>query len=376
MSVQNIDLAVPAAVPSAPARREYLFNPVVDFLCLGGASLIALVLLSFVKPASAWQPQMALMAAIAANFINHPHFAHSYQIFYRDFRTKAFGDSYPLWLRRRYLFAGVLVPILLAGFFLVGILSGNPRVLGTGANVMTFFVGWHYVKQGYGMLMVDAALKRRFFDDKEKKILLGNAYACWIASWLGINWAIKDSDYWGLPNVAIPVPDLLFQAGIAVAFVTTGVMLYMLGRKTASGTRPPLNGTIAYLTSLYAWLLLARINPLYVLIIPAFHSLQYLLVVWRFQLNRERALSANAARPGRQMTMRLAAFAVIGLILGFVGFWFAPSLLNKVVAYDREVFGVAMFLFVFWIFINVHHYFLDSVMWRRENPDTKKYLFG
>ena len=34
-----------------------------------------------------------------------------------------------------------------------------------------------------------------------------------------------------------------------------------------------------------------------------------------------------------------------------------------------------MFLFVFWIFINVHHYFLDNVMWRRENPDTKKYLF-
>jgi hypothetical protein len=35
-----------------------------------------------------------------------------------------------------------------------------------------------------------------------------------------------------------------------------------------------------------------------------------------------------------------------------------------------------MFLFVFWICINVHHYFLDNVMWRRENPDTRKYLFG
>jgi hypothetical protein len=31
---------------------------------------------------------------------------------------------------------------------------------------------------------------------------------------------------------------------------------------------------------------------------------------------------------------------------------------------------------MFWIFINVHHYFLDNVMWRRENPDTGKYLFG
>ena len=28
------------------------------------------------------------------------------------------------------------------------------------------------------------------------------------------------------------------------------------------------------------------------------------------------------------------------------------------------------------LFINVHHYFLDSVMWRRENPDTRRFLFS
>ena len=42
--------------------------------------------------------------------------------------------------------------------------------------------------------------------------------------------------------------------------------------------------------------------------------------------------------------------------------------------YDRGIFGSQMFLFMFAIFINVHHYFLDNVMWRRENPDIAKYL--
>ena len=44
--------------------------------------------------------------------------------------------------------------------------------------------------------------------------------------------------------------------------------------------------------------------------------------------------------------------------------------------YDHQAFNGTLFLFMFWIFINVHHYFLDNVMWRRENPETGKYLFG
>ena len=44
--------------------------------------------------------------------------------------------------------------------------------------------------------------------------------------------------------------------------------------------------------------------------------------------------------------------------------------------YDTELFGATMFMFMFWIFINLHHYFLDNVIWRRENPETGKFLFA
>jgi hypothetical protein len=155
----------------------------------------------------------------------------------------------------------------------------------------------------------------------------------------------------------------------------------MLARKALRGGSAPLNGTIAYLVSLYLWLVFVGINPFFLLIIPAFHSLQYTLVVWRYRLNRERdtpeaRLTAEAGTlPGKSL-WRLARFAAIGLVLGLVGFWGAPMLLDRIVPYDSEVFGTALFLFMFWIFINVHHYFLDNVMWRRENPEMGKYLFG
>ena len=81
-------------------------------------------------------------------------------------------------------------------------------------------------------------------------------------------------------------------------------------------------------------------------------------------------------RNGLEHPERLGAFVLSGLLLGFIGFWGLPLLLDATVPYDRALFGNTMFVFVFWIFINVHHYFLDNVMWRRENPDTRKHLFG
>ena len=40
-----------------------------------------------------------------------------------------------------------------------------------------------------------------------------------------------------------------------------------------------------------------------------------------------------------------------------------------------QVLGSSLFFFIVLIFINVHHYFLDNVMWRRGNPEVAKYLF-
>jgi hypothetical protein len=142
---------------------------------------------------------------------------------------------------------------------------------------------------------------------------------------------------------------------------------------------------LAYAVSLYLWLLFVQVNPLWLLVVPALHSLQYLIVVWRYELNFERGRE-GAHEPlevplvervfGRRYYASMALFVVTGMLIGYLGFWGVPKFLDTFMPYDRSVFGGTMFLFVFWIFINVHHYFLDNVMWRRENPDTRKYLFS
>ena len=348
-----------------------IVSPTLDLLLLGGASLI-LIPMSFTVPEQSI-PGLAIFAALLSNVINHPHFAASYQIFYRDYRNKAFGDTVPE-LRQRYLFAGVIVPIALIVFLATCFLTENARALGLGGNLMAFLVGWHYNKQGYGMLMVDSVNKRRFFNDREKNLLLGNAYTTWMAVYLWANYIFSEQKLWTLDYFVISVPLPLLYLSSAIALMTTLMTLAMFARKhlAENGSLPGI-GVFTYLVTLYFWPVLVY-NPVAVLFVPAFHSLQYLYVVWRFETNRTELLAAEGTTASNGWP--LARFSILAIILGFMGFWFLPSFLDAQIAYSTAEFGSNAFMFMFWIFLNIHHYVIDSVIWRRENPETARFLFG
>lgn len=360
---------------STPTRKGYLIGPVADFLMLGGASVFVLPFVALAWPQGADNAELAAVMFFVANLINHPHFAHSYQLFYRDFRGRAFGHSFPASLRHRYVFAALGAPILLLAFFAYCVTAGDATALGWAASLMFFLVGWHYVKQGYGMLMVDAVLKRSFFDERGKKVLLWNAYAVWILSWMLLNRAVASANYWGVGYLTFAIPDWLFYAAMTCVAITTVSAAFVLVSKIRHGGAPT-TGMVSYAVSLYVWLLTA--HPALLLVIPAFHSLQYLTVVWRYRINMERAGETAAGRrwPNRGPWLGLTFFVLTGCLLGYVAFWRAPFLMSELIPYDRGAFGGTLFLFLFWIFINVHHYFLDNVMWRKDNPDTRRYLFG
>lgn len=378
----TLQLSADAVAPKTATAQKYLFGPVADFLMLGGSAFLILPVL-FLVPLEYEGPVAATMVFVAY-LVNYPHFAHSYQLFYRNFGRKVTGDGYDRSLQLRYIFAGIVVPLAMAGFFAYGAAAANTRLLGYATNAMFFFVGWHYVKQGYGMLMVDAVLKRKFFDDRDKKVLLVNSYAVWILAWLQTNTAVTQGKYYGLDYYTFAAPSWITDSGVLAAVASTAATLLMLvNRWRKNGGGLPYNGLVAYVASLYLWILIARVNPLWLLIVPALHSLQYLAVVWRYQTNVERDSSDAEGDPqpkilsflGPLYRFRLLGFIVGGTALGYLGFWLIPSALTALIPYDRQVLGSSLFFFIVLIFINVHHYFLDNVMWRRGNPEVSKYLF-
>src|SRR5437588_814659 len=135
-------------------------------------------------------------------------------------RTARFAtarQSYPRGLRLRYMVAGIAVPAALVAFLSGAALAQNARVLAYGANLMFFLVGWHYVKQGYGILIVDSVQKRLMFSDRAKSIFRANGYACWMVAWLGMNHALSTGTwYLGLTYFSLPIPTFVYVASIVV----------------------------------------------------------------------------------------------------------------------------------------------------------------
>ena len=80
----------------------------------------------------------------------------------------------------------------------------------------------------------------------------------------------------------------------------------------------------------------------------------------------------------RQQSYFMLATMVIAVPTGIKIFSWIATMWGGSIEFKTPMLWAFGFLFLFtvWIFINVHHYFLDSVMWRRENPDTRLYLFG
>ncbi|MFK7945807.1 MAG: hypothetical protein AB8B85_23250, partial [Paracoccaceae bacterium] len=172
-----------------------------------------------------------------------------------------------------------------------------------------------------------------------------------------------------------------FWAVLAVNAVTTIVVVGMLARKANRGPLP-LNGLLAYATASYVWLVLCQLDPILLVVVPLFHSLQYMAVVWRYQLNKEHvgAGEENTVRLLGLFTVNkvhaaMVRFVWAGIVIAAVWFWVVPLTLDAAFDYREDLFGKAMFLGMFVVFINIHHYFLDNVMWRRENPEMKEHLF-
>lgn len=364
------------------ASTRHLFHPIVDVLLLGGASILAFVLIRSLHLSIDDVAVLAFVMLVVAHAVNHPHFAHSYQLFYgrlAELRSNAGTQSE----RLRVDAVAWWIPLLLIGF-LAGSAwawrTGERLPMGIMINLMGALVGWHYVKQGFGMAMTDAALKKTYWSPLARRKLLVNAYCCWVLAWAYLNSSGLGAQFWGLFHQRFAVPMPLVGGLAIVAFVTTiwtGVAVYREWLHHHAIGVPwvhmPWAGMVGYFVSLYLWTVFASVDPAYALVIPFFHSLQYLTIVYRCKLTE---LGERLKSVGGQL--RLWGFALLGGVMGWLCFWLIPGYVDfQTVRWMwSEAPAPALTIACFWLFINVHHYFIDNVLWRATNPYVKSYLFG
>jgi hypothetical protein len=370
------------AEPRSPARRA--LSSALEFSMVGGATLLLLPLCAWYRSVFGLDAGELLMGALAfhaASLINDPHFSVTYLLFYRDVRARAFGAVYSPRQRARYWFAGAVVPVALAVWSAFAIASDSAPALGVLIQLMFVLVGWHYVKQGFGVLMVLSARRGVVWTAGERRVLLLHCLVGWAYAWASPFDPGTGSVVNGVLYTTLPHPPGL-ELATQVAFFSSGLAaLLMLARKWRRDSRlPPLAPLTGLLISVWLWTVYTRLDPLLMYWIPALHSLQYLYFVGL--LERNAALEAAGppsfkGNAGQKLTLvALTAVALGWFLLRGMPAWLDEALVLPASSDLAEMaaIGPTPYLAAITALVNIHHYFMDSVIWRREHPETRHLL--
>ncbi len=349
----------------------YLISPLADFLMVGGLAVLMFIALFFIALPNSPQydarhAQILAIATFLAFLVNDPHFIVSYQLLYRHYPAKLARFKTNPGLYARYLIAGILAPLFMLGYFIYALATQNAPLIGYSINAMLVLVGWHYAKQSFGVFMMLSSLKRIFYTPLQRRLLLLNAYAVWLTYCLAnlsgtkaIAKNLWDIDYapmhYHAPHTLKLASETIFITSFFIALITV----------TWEKKRISYTATLGYL-SMYPFLFAAALHPLWIVVYPFFHSMQYLLFVYAYKRGEKRSGHASAKQ--------LLTFTAVAVALGAAAFKFAPEALEAALNPAHSL--VLPITACVIIFINIHHYFIDNVIWRKEHSEIARYLFG
>jgi hypothetical protein len=308
--------------------------------------------------------------------MNDPHFAVTYLLFYKDVRARAVGNAWSAVQRARYVVAGFIAPAVLVIWAGWALFARSAQALGFMAQLMFLLVGWHYAKQGFGVLTVLSARRGVRFAAGERNVILAHCYAAWAFAFANPARAAGMFEEKGVVYWAPARPEWLeLSSGAALALSTLG-LVYVLATKWRRERSLPFTPLLGFLVTIWFWTIYTTLDPLVRYVIPALHSIQYMYFVWLMRRNEARA-SEGPPLFGPPVRTRLTALALSALVLGWALFRGVPSFLDTSVASTwasegaARTLGSTPFFAAFFLVVNLHHYFMDYVIWRRDNPDTR-----
>jgi hypothetical protein len=371
-------IALPAS--STPARATRRVTAFAELLLVGGATLFLFPLAWLLRRQlglDAADYAVGFTAFYGAYAVNDPHFAVTYFLFYRDARRRAFSVDVPLAQRARYWLAGAVVPGLLVVWATAALALHWAQSLGWMVQLMYLLVGWHYAKQGFGVLAVLCARRGVVVTARERTALLFHCYAAWAYAWASPATRAGEYEEKGIVYFAPAKPHVLEVVTGAVLAASVVVLAIALATRWARerGALPaaPLLG---FLITIWSWTIYSTFDPLVQYVIPALHSIQYLYFVWLMRRNEARAHEGPPTF-GRPVAVQVGGLAIASLALGWLLFHGVPGFLDAALVPRAPrgavpgPMGETPFIAAFFVMVSIHHYAMDAVVWRRENPDTR-----
>ena len=290
-----------------------------------------------------------------ATAINMPHFMASYRLVYGS-RT----------MIRSHMWAAVYLPVLLLVYMGTALwyAQWSQDLVTILITISSLYLAWHYTGQVWGMMATFAFLRDQPYDTAERRLIRSSLriLLAWHIAWF-LHTQLRDASRL----------DWVYQgatAATAVAFLLGALGLWRQARRTG---RPPAPLAVVAWLSIFVWYAVMARDPKALFWVQIAHAIQYLAFPLRMELNQAEARPQHSpARTAVHMGLYAVGLLIVSVLMAQV---VPVSLMGVVGRVFGEDPGRAAPILIL-MFINIHHYFTDGVLWKISNPSVRKQLFA
>lgn len=332
-----------------------------DLICGGGLSLlvaIIVIMLSGTTPVGAGQFLLAIELYLFTDlFINGPHFMASYRLLYS---RKANFRAHPV--------VTLLFPTLAVGFLLYIVYCSYQQsasdpfgIMGILTLIAPIVLAWHYTGQSWGTTACFAHLSGFRMTPKQRLLIRGGFFSLFVYH---VAWAYDST---GIIQNTLSEQDAgeylmrsimsLCRLTIAIGFAAGLYGFWDLSKD--SRQRIPMRIWLPW-AGTFSWYVMVDMNPASFFLLQFFHAFQYLMFPLRVEMN-------DYAPKSNRLPYLMLYYGIL-VAVGYLAFeWsnfaYVPKRLIPA--------GTAMMMM-----INLHHYFIDAVIWKIRDPNVRNSLFG
>ena len=384
-------------------KPNAIYNQFLDFWIIGGTSILMFVvflLASVFRESSIVIQQKFLMFgsffALMSILCNHPHFMITFKFGY----TRGWRFLLKHW------FALLFVPLSMVGVFAIAYFSydyainenvvvitlnnffattgisfriGQVRTLGLelislGVWTMYATVGWHYSKQVYGCMMVYNDLKQYGLEKWQKLAIRYNLISLAFYQFFTMSEKVdsansalfQDSRFSNVGITSIGFSSVIMSLSRWALIISFFIVIYVfIERYRIAKKSPPITFLIPWIAIYIWWIQVGDMPEFYYGAVPFFHSLQYLLFASKMEI--------KSLENAKKFNLKISIRIILLLIIGLLFFEFIPAGLDEKLQTNLHQTSW-FFMTAFALFINIHHFFIDSTVWKLSDRRVKPLL--
>jgi len=333
---------------TAAKPRLYFVNAFVDYALIGGASIALFATLMLVNRTER-TTEVIQAGAILAWFINWPHFSATN---WRLYHSKANIAQYPV--------TAIAVPFL--------VLAGAVASFGSPARIAPCFVklfllwsSYHFCGQSLGISLIYARRAGFQVGRLERLGFSGFIFGTFFLSTARGEVTTSSWKYYAVevPRLGLPpwVGDWACYGMLACgAWLALVAVRWMIANRRIL---PPI--VLLPAVTQFVWFVPGNSVASFNEFVPFFHSLQYMLVAWSMQL-KEKMDENGIAPSGHYVLAESARWGGANFVGGAILFYVLP--------YAGTLFGFPIGVAepIIISAVQIHHFFVDGVIWKLRNP--------